>query len=66
MWLSDYYYSILSHFQSRMHDNAWAISTEAGRDVCEPLLQKCTKEMNSLREELVDQERILLVKNLHD
>lgn len=58
-----YTYGIHSHFQSRMHDNAWVISTEAGRDVCEATIVEVYKEMNILREELVDEEELLLVRN---
>jgi predicted Zn-dependent peptidase len=39
------------------------ISTEAGKDVCEATIQEVYKEMNLLKEELVDEEELLLVKN---
>lgn len=58
-----YTYGIHSHFQSRMHDNSWVISTEAGRDVCEATIAEVYKEMKILRDELVDEEELLLVRN---
>ena len=39
------------------------ISTEAGRDVCEAAIKEVYNEMKMLREELVDEEELLLVRN---
>src|SRR5436190_3140268 len=39
------------------------ISTEAGKDVCEATIAEVYKEMKDLREELVDDEELLLVRN---
>ncbi len=39
------------------------ISTEAGKDVCEATIEEVYKEMNLLKEDLVDEEELLLVKN---
>jgi predicted Zn-dependent peptidase len=39
------------------------ISTEAGKDVAEATIAEVYKEMKNLREELVDAEELLLVKN---
>ena len=39
------------------------VSTEAGRDVCEATLTEVYKEMKTLREELVEEDELLLVKN---
>ncbi|MFZ1535227.1 MAG: pitrilysin family protein [Chitinophagaceae bacterium] len=58
-----YTYGIHSHLQNHMHDSAWMISTEAGRDVCEATIAEVYKEMKDLREELVDEEELLLVRN---
>ncbi|MGZ8557748.1 MAG: M16 family metallopeptidase, partial [Chitinophagaceae bacterium] len=58
-----YTYGIHSYFQNHLHDAAWMISTEAGKDVCEPTIAEVYKEMKLLREELVDEEELLLVKN---
>jgi zinc protease len=56
-------YGIHSYFQNHMHNVAWMISTEAGKDVCEATIAEVYKEMNLLREEPVDEEELLLVKN---
>jgi len=58
-----YTYGIHSYLQNHMHNSAWMIATEAGRDVCEPTITEVYKEMKTLREELVDDEELLLVKN---
>ena len=58
-----YTYGIHSYFQNHMHNVAWMISTEAGKDVCEATIAEVYKEMNLLREEPVDEEELLLVKN---
>ncbi len=58
-----YTYGIHSYFQNHMHDVAWMISTEAGKDVCEATIAEVYKEMKLLREEPVDEEELLLVKN---
>jgi zinc protease len=39
------------------------ISTEAGKDVCEATIAEVYKEMKGLREEIVDDEELLLVRN---
>jgi predicted Zn-dependent peptidase len=39
------------------------VSTEAGRDVSEATIKEVYFEMEQLREELVDEEELLLVKN---
>ncbi len=58
-----YTYGIHSYLQSHVHDSAWMISTEAGKDVCEATIAEVYKEMKDLREELVDEEELLLVRN---
>lgn len=58
-----YTYGIHSFLQNHIHESAWMISTEAGKDVCEPAIQEIYKEMKDLREELVDEEELLLVRN---
>ncbi len=58
-----YTYGIHSYFQNHFHETAWMISTEAGKDVCEAAIQEVYKEMKILRDELVDEEELLLVKN---
>ena len=58
-----YTYGIHSYFQNHIHNSAWMISTEAGRDVCEATITEVYKEMNLLKEELVDEDELLLVQN---
>ena len=58
-----YTYGIHSYLQNHVHDSAWMISTEAGKDVCEATIAEVYKEMKDLREELVDDEELLLVRN---
>ena len=58
-----YTYGIYSYLQNHIHQSAWVISTEAGKDVCEATIEEVYKEMKKLREEPVEQEEILLVQN---
>ena len=58
-----YTYGIHSYFENHVQESGWMISTEAGRDVCEATIEEIYKEMKILREELVDEEELLLVRN---
>ncbi|MEO6252006.1 MAG: pitrilysin family protein [Ferruginibacter sp.] len=58
-----YTYGIHSYVQNHIHESAWMISTEAGKDVCEATIEEVYKEMKLLREDLVDEEELLLVRN---
>ena len=58
-----YTYGIHSYVQSHFQDTALLISTEAGKDVAEATVEEIYKEMKVLREELVDEEELLLVRN---
>lgn len=58
-----YTYGIHSYLQNHVHQSAWMISTEAGKEVCEATIAEVYKEMKDLREELVDEEELLLVRN---
>ncbi|MBI2729944.1 MAG: insulinase family protein [Sphingobacteriales bacterium] len=58
-----YTYGIHSYLQNHVHSSAWVISTEAGKDVCEATIQEVYNEMKDLREELVDDEELMLVRN---
>lgn len=58
-----YTYGIHSYLQNHMQQSAWLISTEAGKDVCEPTIVEVYKEMKRLREEPVGEEELLLVRN---
>lgn len=58
-----YTYGIHSYLQNHKDYSAWMISTEAGKDVCEATIAEVYKEMHTLREELIDEEELLLVRN---
>lgn len=58
-----YTYGIYSYIQNHIQQTAWLISTEAGRDVCEATIAEVYKEMERLRNEPVDEEELLLVRN---
>ncbi|MEO8962972.1 MAG: pitrilysin family protein [Ginsengibacter sp.] len=58
-----YTYGIHSYLENHIGDNAWMISTEAGKDVCEVTIEEIYKEMKLLREVPVDEEELLLIKN---
>jgi predicted Zn-dependent peptidase len=58
-----YTYGIHSYIQNHIQQTAWLVSTEAGRDVCEATIKEVYLEMQKLREELVDEEELLLVRN---
>lgn len=58
-----YTYGIHSYLQNHIDQSAWMVSTEAGREVSEATIQEVYKEMKGLREELVDEEELLLVRN---
>ena len=58
-----YTYGIHSYIQNHIQQTAWMVSTEAGRDVCEAAIKEVYHEMEVLRNELVDEEELLLVRN---
>jgi predicted Zn-dependent peptidase len=58
-----YTYGIHSFVQNHLHESALVISTEAGKDVCEAAITEIYKEMDILRNELIDNEELLLVRN---
>ncbi len=58
-----YTYGIHSYLENHIQQSAWVISTEAGRDVCEATITEVYKEMDRLRNEPVDDEELLLVRN---
>lgn len=58
-----YTYGIHSFVQNHLQDSALVISTEAGKDVCEAAVTEIYREMKILREELIDGEELLLVRN---
>lgn len=58
-----YTYGIHSYLQNHLHDTAWMISTEAGRDVAEATISEVYKEMALLRDETIEAEELDLVRN---
>lgn len=58
-----YTYGIYSYLQNHIQQSAWVVSTEAGKDVCEATIEEVYKEMKLLREEFIDEEELLLVRN---
>jgi zinc protease len=58
-----YTYGIHSYLENHIQESAWVISTEAGRDVCEAAITEVYKEMAVLRDEPIDAEELLLVRN---
>ncbi len=58
-----YTYGIHSYLLGNKKENGWMITTEAGREVCEASIEEIYKEMERLRNEPVDQEELMLVKN---
>ena len=58
-----YTYGIHSYLLNHMQQSGWMVSTDAGKDVCEATIEEVYKEMKKLREELIDEEELLLVRN---
>jgi zinc protease len=58
-----YTYGIYSYLVNNRQESALVISTEAGKDVCAPAIEEVYKEMNLLREELVDDEELQMARN---
>ena len=58
-----YTYGIHSYLLNHFQLSAWLVSTEAGKEVCEATITEVYKEMARLREEIVDDEEMLLVRN---
>ena len=58
-----YTYGIHSYLQNHVQECAWLVSTDAGKDVCRATIDEVYKEMKILRETLVDQDELKLVKN---
>jgi zinc protease len=58
-----YTYGIHSYMYNHQQASAYLITTEAGNEVCELAIQEIYKEMEILRNEKIDAEELLLVKN---
>lgn len=58
-----YTYGIHSYLENHIHESAWMISTEAGRAVAEATVSEIFKEMERLRNEVVGEAELNLVRN---
>jgi zinc protease len=58
-----YTYGIYSYLMNHMQESAWVISTEAGKEVCNATINEVYKEMQLLREELIDEEELQTARN---
>ncbi|WP_229688983.1 M16 family metallopeptidase [Puia dinghuensis] len=58
-----YTYGIYSYLVNNMQESALMISTEAGKEVCAPAITEVYKEMDLLREELIDEEELQMARN---
>ncbi len=58
-----YTYGIHSYLQNHLQGGAWIISTEAGKDVCDATVEEVYKEMKLLRDGVIQEDELKLVKN---
>lgn len=58
-----YTYGIYSYLVNNRQESALVISTEAGKEVCAAAIEEVYKEMNLLREELIDEEELEMARN---
>ncbi len=58
-----YTYGIHSYLHNHIQQSAWMVSTEAGKEVSEATIAEVYKEMKDLRENKVEEEELLLVRN---
>lgn len=58
-----YTYGIYSYLVNNMQESALMITTEAGKEVCAATIEEVYKEMNDMREELVDEEELQMARN---
>jgi zinc protease len=58
-----YTYGIHSYLQNHIHESAWMISTECGRDVSTATIDEVYKEMLRLQNDLIPTEELDLVRN---
>ncbi|MEO5564609.1 MAG: pitrilysin family protein, partial [Chitinophagaceae bacterium] len=58
-----YTYGIHSYLQNHVNESAWLVSSEVGKDVIDATITEVHKEMQLLREEVIDEEELLLVRN---
>ena len=58
-----YTYGIYSYLMNHVEQSGWMISTEAGRDVSEETVNEIYKEMKKIREELIDEDELMVTRN---
>jgi len=58
-----YTYGIYSYLMNHVEQSGWIISTEAGRDVSEATVKEIYKEMKQIREQLIEEEELMITKN---
>lgn len=58
-----YTYGIYSYLMNHVDQSGWIISTEAGRDVTEATVNEIYKEMKRIREELIDEDELMVTRN---
>jgi zinc protease len=58
-----YTYGIHSYLENHIEESSWVVSTEAGKEVCDATITEVFKEMKKLREQPINAEELLLVKN---
>ncbi|HEY6899750.1 MAG TPA: pitrilysin family protein [Puia sp.] len=58
-----YTYGIHSYLLNNIQESAILISTEAGKEVCAATIEEVYKEMNLIREELIDEEELQMARN---
>lgn len=58
-----YTYGIYSYMMNHVHQSAWLISTEAGREVSEATIREVYKEMQDLRESEIDEEELQVTRS---
>jgi zinc protease len=58
-----YTYGIYSYLVNNRQESALMISTEAGKEVCAATIAEVYKEMDLIREELIDEEELQMARN---
>jgi zinc protease len=58
-----YTYGIHSYLMNHIQTSALVVSTEAGKDVCEPALTEIYREMERLCQEPIKEEELMLTRN---
>lgn len=58
-----YTYGIYSYLMNHVDQSGWIISTEAGRDVSDATVNEIYKEMKRIREELIDEDELMITRN---